>query len=164
MIDDSGQPPRTVSISLQEGIGGPLWVGIVDLRQRVFGHEQGIVEAAASDVEDERSLHAVATIDAAEGGVQIVVAAGRITLHNQGRDEAIVAWVATDMAYRRRGIGREIMYALLDEADRAGLKETVLAAQRHAEAFYAGLGFVPTGAPYKVRGIPHRWMVRARPR
>jgi predicted GNAT family N-acyltransferase len=42
--------------------------------------------------------------------------------------------------------------------------ETVLAAQRHAEAFYSALGFFPTGAPYKVRGIPHRWMVRQRPR
>jgi predicted GNAT family N-acyltransferase len=156
-------PVRAITISLQEGTGGPLWPGVIALRERVFGDEQGIVEASGADTDDEQSIHAVAW-EQDDSGLPVVVGAGRITLNNQGRDEAIVAWVATDRSRRRQGIGREVMYALLDEADRAGMRETVLAAQRHAEAFYSGLGFHPSGAPYKMRGIPHRWMIRSRPR
>ncbi|MFM9106680.1 MAG: GNAT family N-acetyltransferase [Chloroflexota bacterium] len=154
--------PQAVTISILPRASGPLWIDVVALRRQVFGEEQGIVDWELTDSDDASSIHAVATLghEAASGAV---VAAGRITLHNQGRDEAIVAWVATAEGYRRRGIGREIMQALLDEADRAGIGETVLAAQRHAEAFYASLGFLPSGGAYRVRGIPHRWMIRRRP-
>ncbi len=163
MTDTLDSLPDVVSITVQHGPGGQYWPGVLALRQRVFGEEQGIVDSGATDPDDDTSFHAIAIV-AQPGRRGEVVAAGRLTLNNQGRDEAIVAWVATEMTYRRRGIGREIMYALLDEADIAGIRETVLAAQRHAESFYGALGFVPSGAPYKVRGIPHRWMIRQRPR
>ena len=163
MADTLDALPETVSITIQHGPGGPHWTGVLGLRERVFGEEQGIVDSGAADPDDDSSLHAIAVVER-PGRRPEVVGAGRLTLNNQGRDEAIVAWVATDRAWRRRGIGSEVMRALLDEADLAGMRETVLAAQRHAEPFYSALGFFPTGSPYKVRGIPHRWMVRARPR
>ncbi|MGI9253454.1 MAG: GNAT family N-acetyltransferase [Thermomicrobiales bacterium] len=162
MADSLDDLLATVTVTVQHGTGGPLWPGVVALRQRVFGDEQGIVEAGASDPEDEDSIHAIASL-ADDDLAPVVVAAGRVTLNHQGRNEAIIAWVATERTFRRMGIGREVMYALLDQADLAGIGETVLAAQRHAEEFYAEFGFLPTGPPYKVRGIPHRWMSRSRP-
>jgi len=70
--------------------------------------------------------------------------------------------VATAPEVRHRGIGTAVMEALLAQADAAGIGETFLAAQRQAEGFYGRLGFFAVGAPYAVRGVPHRWMVRRR--
>jgi len=153
-------PP--VSLTLQEGSGGALWPGVLELRRRVFGDEQAIVDMDAPDPDDEIGIHVIATVR--DGGERPrVIGAGRITLRHMGRNEALVAWLATDREWRRRGIGQAMMETLLDEADMAGIGETVLAAQRHAERFYGELGFIASGHPYKVRGIPHRWMVRKRP-
>ncbi len=151
-------------VEIIAGTSDPAWPAVVALRERVFGREQGIAEATASDPDDARSLHAVAWLETADPGRRDrrPVGTGRITLNRGGRDEALIAWVATAPEVRQRGIGAAVMAALVAEADAVGIGETLLAAQRHAEGFYGRLGFFAVGAPYAVNGIPHRWMVRTR--
>jgi predicted GNAT family N-acyltransferase len=156
--------PSLLRVEVIQGTVNPAWPAVVALRERVFGGEQGIAEATASDPDDARSLHAVAWLETSGpgGGEWRLVGTGRITLHHGGRDEALIAWVATAPEARRRGVATAVMGALLAEADAAGVGETLLAAQRHAEGFYGRLGFFAAGAPYAVHGIPHRWMTRQR--
>ena len=158
--------PPILRVGIISGTSDPAWPAVVALRERVFGREQGIAEATASDPDDARSLHAVAWLETSERGRQErrLVGTGRITLHHGGRDEALIAWVATAPEARRRGVATAVMGALLAEADAVGVGETLLAAQRHAEGFYGRLGFFAAGAPYAVHGIPHRWMTRTRTR
>jgi predicted GNAT family N-acyltransferase len=128
---------------------------VIEIRRRVFGHEQAIAGSSVVDAADNRSLHALAIIP---GGA---VGTGRLTL-NAGQDgEAHIAWVATLTGYRGQGIGRAVMRLLLDAADDAGAPVVVLAAQVHALSFYRRLGFVPFGRRYLVSGIEHQLMARA---
>jgi predicted GNAT family N-acyltransferase len=151
-------------VEIIAGTSDAAWPAVVALRERVFGREQRISEATASDPDDARSLHAVAWMETAnpDGLGRRLVGTGRITMDRAGRNEALIAWVATAPEVRQRGVGTAVMRALVAEADAAGIGETLLAAQRHAEGFYGRLGFFATGAPYAVHGIPHRWMIRTR--
>lgn len=152
-------------IQVLSGVDHPAWAAVVALRDRVFRREQGFAEAASSDSDDQHSLHALAwlTSSGAVAHADRLVGVGRMTFNREGRNEALIAWVATAPEARHRGVGSAVMRALLAEADAAGIAETLLAAQRHAEGFYGRLGFFAVGAPYTARGVAHRWMVRQRP-
>ena len=56
---------------------------------------------------------------------------------------------------RGAGVGREVLFALMDAARKRGEHEVVLHAQRSAEAFYARLGYTVNGEPFEEAGIPH---------
>lgn len=159
-------PTAILRVDLLRDVSGPGWAETLAIRRLVFGVEQGIADVDAPDPQDAASVHAVAWLETAATGAlrREAVGIGRITLNNQGRDEALIAWVATLPEARRQGVATAIMDRLLAEADAAGMAETVLAAQRHAERFYSRFGFFAAGTPYMVGAIPHRWMVRYRPR
>ncbi len=159
-------PPAILRVDLLREPSGPGWPETLAIRRRVFGAEQGIADVDTPDPQDAASIHAVAWLETEAGGVtrREAVGIGRITFNNQGRNEALIAWVATLPEARRRGVAAAVMDHLLAEADAAGIPETVLAAQRHAEPFYARFGFFAAGQPYMVGSIPHRWMVRYLPR
>jgi predicted GNAT family N-acyltransferase len=132
-----------------------------ELRLRVFGDEQGMVDASVTDPDDARSLHALAVV--ADGRARLPVATGRLTLGYGAQGEALIAWVATLPAYRRGGLGTAVIRFLLAAADAAGAPVVVLSAQAHAIPFYRRLGFSPFGHRFHVRGIEHQWMGRPRP-
>lgn len=63
-------------------------------------------------------------------------------------DEGYITNVAVAPAYRRQGVGRELVGALLAHARRQGLTFVTLEVRRGnapAIALYEGLGFVPVG-------------------
>lgn len=68
------------------------------------------------------------------------------------------------MAVRRSarglGLGSKMLQCLVDEARRRGHLEVALAAQLHAQGFYARHGFVAEGAVFQDAGIPHVMMRR----
>jgi ElaA protein len=135
------------------------------IRRRVFGLEQGVGDLRASDPDDVRSLIALASMQSGlDDGPFQPIATGRLTLAPITSGAALIAWVATVPEARGLGAGSAVMRFLLDAADRAGAYEVVLAAQTHAEGFYRRLGFARAGPLYDVRGIPHRRMIRRRPR
>jgi hypothetical protein len=55
--------PSLLRVEVIQGTVNPAWPAVVALRERVFGGEQGIAEATASDPDDARSLHAVAWLE-----------------------------------------------------------------------------------------------------
>jgi predicted GNAT family N-acyltransferase len=57
--------------------------------------------------------------------------------------------------YRGRGLARAAMRVLMQKAGTFGAAEVHVGAQRQAEGFYAGLGFVPCGQEYDEEGVPH---------
>jgi ElaA protein len=71
--------------------------------------------------------------------------------------EMALGRVVTAPAARGTGLGRELVRRAVD---RYGAVTLRLAAQAHLEAFYAGFGFRPVGAPFVEDGIPHVYMLR----
>jgi predicted GNAT family N-acyltransferase len=63
--------------------------------------------------------------------------------------------MAVKRVMRGAGVGRDVLFALMDAARQRGEHEVVLHAQRSAEAFYARLGYIVNGEPFEEAGIPH---------
>jgi len=75
-----------------------------------------------------------------------------------GRGRAVrIGRVVVAAEARGAGLAGALMAAALELA---GDRPCVLDAQAHLAAFYAGLGFVPTGPEYVEDGIPHLPMAR----
>lgn len=134
-----------------------------EIRRRVFAEEQDAPDIRVSDTDDARSIIALGSLVGARGE-RWPVSTGRLSPPILAGDPGLIAWVATVPAARGRGVGAAVMRFLLAAADRVGTREVALAAQYPAEPFYERLGFIPAGPIYDVRGIPHRRMVRFRPR
>ena len=66
--------------------------------------------------------------------------------------------VAVLRPFRKRGVGRTVMEAVIAYAREKGLPSVYLGAQEHAVPFYEKLGFVTEGEPFDEAGIPHRHM------
>ena len=132
---------------------------VLALRRQVFKVELGMVGESVEDIDDRRSVIALALITLESGSVQIV-GTGRLTFGAGRNGEGVLTWVATAAAYRRLGVGEAVVRFLLEAADRAGSPPLILAAQAPAIEFYRRLGFVPNGQGYVVSGIDHLPMIR----
>ena len=118
------------------------------IRFTVFVEEQGVPPQIELDEMDERSVHAVAF---EEGRA---VATGRLLPDGHiGRMAVLKEW-------RGRGIGSDVLHALVEKARSRGHHEVVLSAQVHAAPFYRAHGFIEEGAEYLEAGIRHRDMRR----
>ena len=118
------------------------------IRYTVFVEEQGVPRDIELDEMDPRCIHAVAFED------DKAVATGRLLPDGHiGRMAVLKEW-------RGRGIGGQILNALMNEARARGDREVALSAQVHATAFYRAHGFVEEGAEYLEAGIAHRDMRR----
>jgi predicted GNAT family N-acyltransferase len=73
---------------------------------------------------------------------------------------ARIGRMAVHRALRGSGVGKHVLQALLDVAANRGDYEAMLHAQRSAEDFYLGLGFVARGEPFEEAGIAHIEMSR----
>lgn len=120
------------------------------IRHEVFVQEQNVPTELELDIEDQYCIHAVAYDD---NGVAI--GTGRLL-----RD-AHIGRLAVRAPYRGRGVGSQLLTALINEARQRHYLEVVLAAQLHALAFYAAHGFVAEGDTYIDAGIEHVTMRHA---
>jgi predicted GNAT family N-acyltransferase len=119
------------------------------LRFAIFVGEQNVPAGIELDDMDEKSLHAVAYDDAGKAiGTGRLLPEGRI-----GRMAVVKDW-------RRRGVGADLLEALVAEARRRGIKEVTLSAQLQAAEFYREHGFVAEGKVYEEAGILHQAMKR----
>ncbi len=123
------------------------------IRRAVFIDEQHLTDVVDRDPYDHGSgaVHILAFLDDRPVGV------GRLHV---SRDEGQIAWVAILSPYRGRGIGWEIMDALLAAAGQRGATRVTLSAQTHAVGFYRLLGFRTVGKVWMMGGIEHITMVR----
>jgi predicted GNAT family N-acyltransferase len=119
------------------------------LRVEVFVVEQGVPIELEWDEADEVSTHAVAYDEAGQ-----VIATGRLL------PDGHIGRMAVRKSARGKGIGGQVLRALLDEAKRLGYCELVLHAQTHAVDFYLRHGFEILGEEFMEAGIPHQKMIR----
>jgi Predicted acyltransferase len=127
------------------------------IRMEVFVKEQGVpadIELDEYDASPEACRHFVAYSDGKP------IAAGRFKDYETG--VAKMQRIAVLKDYRGTGVGRRLLIAMEEEAKRAGYRESVLDAQRTAEAFYAKAGYATESTePFLDAGI---WHVRMRKR
>lgn len=122
-----------------------------EIRKKVFIEEQGVPENMELDEHDLAALHALAY-----RGSQCVGTARLLTLPNNiGK----IGRMAVLPAYRRQGIGRNLMGALLDQSKSQGITKLKLHAQLTAIPFYEQFGFIAEGDVYSEAGIAHRDMI-----
>ena len=75
---------------------------------------------------------------------QEVVGCGGLT-REAGEDSALLVWGMVRRDLHRRGLGRALLQARLDQARRmSGVRQVRLATSQHSAPFYAGFGFQVT--------------------
>jgi len=111
------------------------------IRFAIFMHEKH-VEGIELDALDKDCLHAVAYDDSGSAiGTARLMPDGQI-----GRMAVVKDW-------RRRGVGGELLDALIAEARKRGLSEVRLSAPLQALEFYRSQGFIPDGKILEVDGV-----------
>ncbi len=117
------------------------------LRFAIFVGEQNVPAGIELDDLDASCTHAVAyDADGKAIGTGRLLPDGHI-----GRMAVVVEW-------RRRGVGAEILAALIEEARKSGHAEVLLSAQLQAAEFYREHGFTAEGKVYEEAGILHQKM------
>ncbi len=123
------------------------------IRTAVFVQEQGIPLEMEWDEADKTAVHAVAY-----NGLGQPVGTGRLLQHTPGTGK--IGRMAVSRVLRGASLGRELLNALVTQAEQRGDTEVLLHAQRSAEGFYARLGFASRGEPFDEVEIPHIEMFR----
>ncbi len=149
----NGYEAGEAMVDIRLGTWDALAEGARQVRTEVFLQEQRIPVEMEWDEADATAVHAVAY-----NRLGMPLATGRLI--QQATGVARVGRMAVTRVQRGAGLGRDLLHALLKVAEQRGDREVMLHAQRSAEGFYAGEGFVPRGAPFDEAGIPHVEMVK----
>lgn len=144
-----GTSVTIVEYGLTTGDWGALGESVRPLREAVFIGEQGVPAALEWDQFDAVSRHVLARTASGE-----VVGCGRLL------PDGHLGRLAVRADWRGQGVGRALVEALLSEASRHGLEETLLHAQVQVLGFYERLGFEVEGEAFLEAGIWHRLMRR----
>jgi len=75
--------------------------------------------------------------------------------------EAAIGRVVVHEAYRKDGLGYELMSKSIEQIESLYDTKTIkIGAQKYLRKFYESLGFVSTGDFYMEDGIPHLYMIK----
>ena len=116
------------------------------IRKSVFIDEQHVPENLEWDGHDDTCIHFLATIDS------IPVATARLTPQGQ------IGRMAVLRAYRRKGIGSQLLARVIEHAGSIGHKQLFLHAQVTVIRFYEQHGFIAEGDVFMDAGIEHQSM------
>jgi predicted GNAT family N-acyltransferase len=120
------------------------------IRVEVFVREQAVPLELELDEWDAPSLHALAVPEGIAGPV------GTARLLPDGH----IGRMAVLRPWRRRGVGRALLDALIARARADGHREVVVHAQMYVTAFYEQAGFMVSSRMFEEAGIPHVEMRR----
>ena len=120
------------------------------VRRMVFIEEQHVPEELEWDEFDDTAHH-ILVCDEADNPI----ATGRI------KTDGHIGRMAVLKNYRNRGIGREVLSALTEEATNRKLQSVFLHAQVTAIPFYEKQGFEVTSEEFMDANIPHRTMAKS---
>ncbi len=118
------------------------------IREAVFIAEQSVPAELEWDAEDAGAIHFLAYEGDFPIGTARLLPDGEI-----GRLSVLKDW-------RGLKVGDALLNAVIDDAERRGLKPQKLSAQVHATAFYQRHGFTVVSAEFLEAGLPHVDMVR----
>ena len=119
----------------------------IAVRFRVFVAEQSIPPEEELDAADATATHAIALYQGKAVGT------GRLVLNDSS--QAQIGRMAVDVAWRRKGIGAQILEFLEQSARNQGINRCVLHAQDYVKGFYAAHGYQEHGEPFLEVDIPH---------
>jgi predicted GNAT family N-acyltransferase len=126
------------------------WQAVADaasaIRFEVFVNEQQVPPEMELDEMDALSLHALAV----DG--DIALGTGRLL------PDSHIGRMAVRREARGKGIGSQLLLALMAVAQERGDEAVVLHAQLHARQFYERHGFTVEGDMFMEAGIPHVMM------
>jgi predicted GNAT family N-acyltransferase len=122
------------------------------LRIEVFVDEQRVPPNLELDELDKTAIHFIALNDSQ------VVGCGRIVMKS---DHAHIGRVAVKKCYRKGGVGKGLMLAMMDFAKEKGAREVILHSQIQVIPFYESLGFTKHGKTFMDAGIEHIEMSRS---
>ena len=138
-----------MNLRIVTGDWGSLREDAQKVRVEVFVIEQNVPVELEWDEGDEVSTHAVAYDEQGQP-----VATGRLL------PDGHIGRMAVSQSLRGKGIGKQVLVALLEHARQDGHEELVLHAQTHAVPFYEQLGFIAEGEEFIEADMPHRLMRR----
>jgi predicted GNAT family N-acyltransferase len=125
---------------------------LLDLRETVFIHEQGVPEQRERDGLDVDCWHLLARDEHGQP-----IGCGRLTpQHKIGRMAVLRDW-------RGRGVGQALLREMISRARSQGWPEVKLDAQVSAQGFYEREGFAAFGETFEDAGLPHQAMRLALP-
>ena len=123
-----------------------------ELRKKVFVEEQGVAESLEFDGNDGQALHIVVM-----DGERVIGTARVLFLTAK---QAKIERMAILKSFRRKGIGRKLIYYLNEDLSKRQVAQVVLHAQYSVVAFYKACGFEESGSPFWEAGIKHIKMLR----
>ena len=115
-----------------------------EIRRRVFIEEQHVPEHLEWDEYGETSFH-ILVVDEKNNPI----GTGRLKPDGQ------IGRMAVAKEWRNRGIGREILRNIMEQAKSSDINRVYLNAQTSAIPFYKKHGFTVCGAEFIEAGIPH---------
>lgn len=113
------------------------------IRNRVFTNEQHVDPDLDFDGQDRDALHVLIIYKGKHVGTGRMLIDGHI-----GR-------LAVLKEYRGKGLGAEMVTALVKAAEHKNLNRVYLGAQKHAVGFYKKMGLSVYGEPYTEANIEH---------
>lgn len=134
-----------VSVGCWEQLGAQA----LALRVEVFVNEQGVPFELEQDEHDPDAVHVL--IREADGHA---IATGRLLV--DGR----IGRIAVSRTARGRGLGKQVLQALLQQAHINGIDKLSLHARYEARDFYKPFGFKVQGEPFDEVGSAHVLMTR----
>ena len=129
------------------------------IREVVFIEEQSVPEDMERDADDASAYHLLA-MDKGHA-----IGTGRLVPMTAPPEAEAGRWgrvgrMAVLQAYRRSGVGSQLLAALETEARRREMSGIMLHAQLSAMDFYKRHGYQPHGAVFEEAGMPHLEMKR----
>lgn len=121
--------------------------GAFEVRKKVFVEEQGIAELLEFDGNDGQALHLVVM------DKERVIGTARVLF--LATNQAKLERMAILKPFRRKGIGRRLIYHLSEDLSKRQVEQVVLHAQYSVVAFYKSCGFEESGSPFWEVGIKH---------
>ncbi len=133
-----------MKVSIEHGSWKALEHECLRVRLMVFVAEQKVPKEEEIDADDPRAVHFVAR----DPGRMVLATARLLSDGRIGRLAVLKPW-------RGRGIGRQVLDAVIDYARAQGMPEVTLHAQCHARGFYEKAGFAAEGPEFDECGIRH---------
>jgi predicted GNAT family N-acyltransferase len=117
---------------------------LTSVRRAVFIEEQNVPESIELDGRDADCFHVLASNTKGRP-------VGTARMDRKGK----IGRMAVLYDYRRRGIGRKMIQALMDYGRKNAITDFHLSAQITATGFYRKMGFAPFGEEFIEAGITH---------
>ena len=116
---------------------------IKQIRDKVFTKELHIDSNMDFDGQDHKAMHT------------LIICSGKYVGTARMLNDGHIGRVAVLKEFRGKGLGEEMVVALIKEAKKNNLKRVYLNAQKHSVNFYKKLGFSAYGRPFMEVNIEH---------